>query len=160
MGNIISIRPLIVIAFSAVLSACASSPKMPTGPVGPFISPLDDMVITSNFGQRGRRPHYGIDLRADHGTPVAAVQVATVQFAGRQRGFGRLVILNHGQGVTTYYAHLSRIRVKEGQVIRQGETIGFVGSSGNAKSAHLHFEVRDQGQPLDPLGMLATFKVK
>ena len=110
------------------------------------------MVVSAEFGERrgrGRR-HHGLDLRASHGTPVAAASRGRVVFRGNKRGFGRLVIVDHGADTMTYYAHLSGFAVGHGEAVGPGQTIGFVGQSGNATGPHLHFELREDGAPVDP----------
>jgi murein DD-endopeptidase MepM/ murein hydrolase activator NlpD len=135
-----------------VLGACASRP--PTRGIE-LSAPLDRLEISSPFGQRSKtRPHYGIDLRAPEGTPVHAAGDGRVTYAGWQSGFGRIVMLDHGRDVVTYYAHLSDFAVRTGSRVRRGETIGFVGRSGNATGPHLHFEVRAADRPIDPLLVL------
>ena len=95
--------------------------------------------------------HTGIDFAAPLGTPVRSVAEGRVEFAGTQKGYGNVVYIEHGNGRrTTVYAHLSRIDVREGQSVMRGETIGAVGNSGTATGAHLHFEVRENGRPIDP----------
>jgi murein DD-endopeptidase MepM/ murein hydrolase activator NlpD len=99
-----------------------------------------------------RRYHLGADLMAAKGTEVNAVGDATVTFAGRQGGFGNLIILDHGRGYQTYYAHLSVIGrgIKPGVSVSRGEVIGLVGSTGHSTAPHLHFETRKDGKYLDP----------
>lgn len=117
--------------------------------------------ITSRFGTRvhpvfrTKLMHTGIDIKASEGTPVKASAPGEVLFAGWLRGYGQIVILDHGRDLTTVYAHLSRISVGEGKIVRVGETIGNVGSTGVTTGAHLHFEVRINGNAKDPLGYLA-----
>jgi murein DD-endopeptidase MepM/ murein hydrolase activator NlpD len=112
--------------------------------------------ITSRFGTR-RDPwddepthHFGIDIRAQYGLPVTASGDGRVIFAGRDAGYGRLVIIDHGGDIDTFYAHLSAIYVQKGQTIRRGEPVGAVGASGRATGTHLHYEVRVAGSPVDP----------
>ena len=108
-------------------------------------------VVTSEFGApRGRSRHEGIDLSAPAGTPVTATADGVVAFAGRSGDFGRLVIIDHGFGWQTRYAHLKRIKVKKGKKVARGEIIGTVGKSGNATGSHLHYEVRRDGRAVDP----------
>jgi murein DD-endopeptidase MepM/ murein hydrolase activator NlpD len=98
------------------------------------------------------RAHRGVDYAAGTGTPIKAAGDARVSFAGTQGGYGRTVILNHGNGITTLYAHMSRFgRFRTGQRVRQGEVIGFVGASGLATGPHLHYEFRVKGVHRDPL---------
>ena len=124
-----------------------------------FIRPIARARVSSRFGTRehplfhSRELHTGIDLAAAHGTPVAAAASGVVEFAGRQTGYGKLVIVRHAGNYRTYYAHLSSFAtvLRAGTALRQGETIGRVGSTGWATGAHLHFEVRRGNQPIDPL---------
>lgn len=113
--------------------------------------------LTSWFGLRahplfGRRHfHTGVDIAAPSGTPVRAADEGTVLYAGWYGGYGKLVVLDHGQGVSTLYAHLSKILVTVGQRVAQHQLIGRVGSTGYSTGPHLHFEVRRNGRPVDPL---------
>ena len=124
----------------------------------PFLaSPLEFSRITSGFAMRFHpilqdwRAHNGVDYSAPVGTAVRAVGDGKVVFAGRQNGYGNLVQIEHGNGKSTVYAHLSRIDVHEGQHIDQGQRIGAVGATGWATGPHLHFEFRINGQFVDPL---------
>jgi murein DD-endopeptidase MepM/ murein hydrolase activator NlpD len=115
--------------------------------------------IASRFGPRGSRFHEGIDIDAREGVRVGASRSGRVVFAGWNDGFGQLVILAHHHGVTTYYAHLSRILVIEGQRLSAGDTLGRVGHTGNATGPHLHFEIRvggDNGSRIDPYPTLKS----
>jgi len=111
-------------------------------------------IITSRFGFRGRRHHHGIDIAAPVGTPIFAVQAGRVKFVGRMGGYGLLVILDHGGGLTTWYGHASRILVAVGDEIRQGQAIAAVGTTGNVSGPNVHFELRRNDVPLDPLKFL------
>ncbi|MGE5568989.1 MAG: peptidoglycan DD-metalloendopeptidase family protein [Rhodospirillales bacterium] len=95
--------------------------------------------------------HRGVDISAPAGTPVRAAADGFVAQAQFMSGYGRVVIIDHGNGLQTYYAHLSRFAVVPGQEIRQGEVIGAVGSSGRATAPHLHYEVRLQGRAENPI---------
>jgi murein DD-endopeptidase MepM/ murein hydrolase activator NlpD len=106
------------------------------------------------FGPRGSRFHAGVDLIASRNTHVGAARAGVVTYAGRNDGFGKLVIVDHGQGVTTYYAHLRRIDVALGEQVELGDCVGRVGSTGNSSGPHLHFEVRVRNAALDPLTAL------
>lgn len=110
--------------------------------------------VTSEFGQRclngSCRMHNGIDISAPHGTPVGAAGSGTVISAGSQGGYGGTVIINHGDGFATLYAHLSSISVSTGQKVNRGTIVGTVGSTGNSTGPHLHFEVRAGGAPQNP----------
>jgi murein DD-endopeptidase MepM/ murein hydrolase activator NlpD len=94
----------------------------------------------------------GVDMTAPRGTDVHAVGDASVGFAGRRGGFGNLIILDHGRGYQTYYAHLSKIQkgIKAGVHVARGDTIGLVGSTGHSTAPHLHFETRKDARYLDP----------
>ncbi|HEY3303317.1 MAG TPA: M23 family metallopeptidase, partial [Candidatus Binatia bacterium] len=112
--------------------------------------------VTSGVGDRvspltGRIEfHSGIDIPNPIGTPVYAAGNATVETTGEMNGNGRTVVLNHGQGITTQYLHLSKIHVKQGQQVRKGQQIAEVGNTGHSTSPHLHYEVRVNGVPIDP----------
>jgi murein DD-endopeptidase MepM/ murein hydrolase activator NlpD len=98
--------------------------------------------------------HTGVDISAPQGTPAHATADGRVHFAGFYYGYGRLVIVNHGNKYETYYAHLSHLSVVEGQEIRRGEQVGLVGSSGRSTGPHLHYEVRLGSAPLNPYRFL------
>lgn len=146
-------QPTALVA-ALLLAACASSSGNKSSTGIQLASPLPQLSISSGFGLRRGRPHYGVDYAAARGTPVSAAASGTVTFAGRQRGFGRIVTIDHGGGYQTYYAHLSRISVREGKRIKKGQTVGRVGQSGNATGPHLHFELRFNGTPIDPRGSI------
>ena len=117
-----------------------------------FVWPVSGPVVSA-FGMRWGRMHEGIDIGAPAGTPVAAAASGTVISAGWMGGYGNLVVIDHGGGVATAYAHLSAITVSGGSVA-QGQTIGYVGCTGHCFGDHLHFEVRVNGAAVDPLGYL------
>lgn len=122
-------------------------------------SPLEFSRVTSGFKMRFHpimktwRAHLGVDYGAPNGTPVRVVGDGVVEFAGVQNGFGNVVMVKHRNNSTTVYAHLSRIGVKKGQSISQGQHIGAVGQTGWATGPHLHFEFRVNGQQRDPLAI-------
>jgi murein DD-endopeptidase MepM/ murein hydrolase activator NlpD len=121
-----------------------------------LLSPADGPV-RSAFGPRGGRMHYGVDIDAAAGSKVRAAADGTVLYAGSSyRGYGQLVILDHGDGVRTLYAHNRRLLASTGQTVRAGEVIAEVGGTGNASAPHLHFEVRLGGRPVDPAPFLGT----
>ena len=106
------------------------------------------------------RPHNGVDLGAPTGTPIYASQAGTVLQAGANGGFGNLVLIGHGdvidgKYVTTGYAHQSRIVVTRGQRVQRGQLIGYVGNTGLSTTPHLHFEVRLDGTPVNPVRYVA-----
>ena len=115
--------------------------------------------ISSGFGMRRhpilgyRRMHAGIDFRARHGTPIVAVTDARVSGAGRMGGCGIAVRLDHGNGLSTRYCHMSRMAVNRGQSVRRGQVIGYVGSTGLSTGPHLHYEMYRNGRAVDPRGV-------
>jgi murein DD-endopeptidase MepM/ murein hydrolase activator NlpD len=104
---------------------------------------------------RRSRFHSGIDIKAKWGDPVAASHPGTVQFAGWYHGYGNLIIIDHGGGVTTYYAHLSSYALVVGQKVERGTVVGNAGSTGRATSPHLHYEVRIDGNAINPFQQVA-----
>ncbi len=113
--------------------------------------PLDRATVTSSYGvPRGGHSHQGIDLAAPPGTKVKSTADGRVTFAGKSGDFGRLVVIDHGGGWETRYAHLKKITVGRGDRVRRGDGVGTVGHSGNASGDHLHYEVRYDGDAVDP----------
>jgi len=116
--------------------------------------------VTSGFGYRihpifkVRKLHTGINLQASMGDPIKAAAAGTVVFVGWRGGYGKCTIIDHGGGLATLYAHQSTILVSVGQVVKRGAVIGKVGSTGYSTGPHLHFEVRVNGTPVDPMGYL------
>lgn len=140
--------------------AAAALPEVSTG--GPEAAVLPDLggvldtSVNSPFGWRTdpidgtTRFHNGVDLRAAYGQAVPVVGDGTVAFAGEQGGYGLTVVVRHADGIETRYAHLSSIDVQAGQSVRAGQTIGRVGQTGRATGPHLHFEVTENGRPVNP----------
>jgi murein DD-endopeptidase MepM/ murein hydrolase activator NlpD len=147
-------------AIAALLRARqkANQKAAPTGK-GVFSAPVSG-AITSTFGNRlhpifhTMRMHTGVDFAASTGTPVKAAADGVVFAAGERSGYGNTVILDHGNTLATLYAHLSRIAVADGATVTRGQVIGYAGSTGYATGPHLHFEVRVNGNPVDPLKYL------
>ena len=110
-----------------------------------------DGVVVSGFGMRWGRMHEGIDIGCAYGAPNRAAAAGTVIYSGWLGGYGNLVVVDHGNGLSTAYAHASSLLVSVGQQVAQGETVSLVGSTGNSSGPHLHFEVRVNGQAVDPL---------
>jgi murein DD-endopeptidase MepM/ murein hydrolase activator NlpD len=108
------------------------------------------------FGKKGKEPHDGIDLVEPVGQPVKIAAPGTVLFAGEQKGYGLIVIVEHEGGLITLYAHNRDLRVKTGQKVRPGQVVATVGDSGRTSGPHLHFEVRKDGVPVDPLDYLGA----
>lgn len=126
---------------------------------GPLLTPVA-AAVSSGFGPRThpitgeRRVHAGVDFAAPAGTPVVAAAAGVVRVAGRHGGYGLLVVLDHGDGIQTRYAHASRLLVAAGQAVARGQLIALVGSTGRSTGPHLHFEVRVGGVAQDPLAWL------
>ncbi len=116
-----------------------------------YIWPLNRIDVSSNYGYRGRNLHAGIDLRAPRGTRIFASADGRVVFSGRKRGYGNIIVINHGGGIETAYAHNNRNMVKKGQRVNQGQVVATVGRSGNATGYHLHFEFRRHGKAVNPV---------
>lgn len=106
--------------------------------------------VTSEYGSRWGRMHAGIDIGARTGTPIRAAKAGSVIFAGSQGGYGNVVIIDHGGGLTTLYAHQSRLGTRDGANVSQGEVVGYIGSTGHSTGPHLHFETRVGGSPQNP----------
>ncbi len=125
----------------------------------PAISPVRG-ILTSGFGYRadpmthGRGNHQGIDIAAAYGLPVHASGDGLVLQASEQGGLGRAVFLFHGYGLTSRYGHLSAVTVRPGQRVKRGDVIGRVGNTGRSTGPHLHYEVRLDGEPLNPIGYI------
>lgn len=125
----------------------------------PTVSPVRG-ILTSGFGYRkdpftGRRAfHQGIDIVAPHGKEIRAPGDGIVTKAGRATGYGNVVYLSHGYGITSRFGHMSKLAVDAGQSVKRGDVIGYLGSSGRATGNHLHYEVRVDDQPQNPLGYI------
>lgn len=137
---------------AAQIQASGSSSYDSTPSASGLIWPVNGPVV-SPFGMRWGRLHAGIDIAVGYGTPIHAAASGTVIFAGWMGGYGNFVIIDHGGGLSTGYAHQSSIAVGGGTV-SQGQVIGYVGCTGHCFGPHLHFEVRVNGTPVDPLGYL------
>ena len=113
--------------------------------------------VSSRFGSRSASRssiHTGIDICTSTGTGIRSIAPGTVTYSGWKGSYGNLVIIDHGNGIQTYYAHCSRLYVNVGQAVNQGETIAAVGSTGNSTGAHLHLEIRVNGAALNPQNYL------
>ena len=125
----------------------------------PAIQPVDDGLtrLVSGFGYRfhpilkQRKMHYGIDFAAPTGTPVYATGDAKVKISGNSSSFGKYIVLDHGYGYETLYAHLSKLDVKKYQKIKRGFKIGEIGNTGRSVGPHLHYEVHKNKQKLNPI---------
>jgi murein DD-endopeptidase MepM/ murein hydrolase activator NlpD len=128
----------------------------------PSLAPVAISNLTSGYGMRihpvlgGRRAHKGIDLAAATGTPIRASADGVVEKAEWFGGYGLFVSLDHGGAMETRYGHMSRVAVAEGQQVRKGDVIGYVGSTGRSTGPHLHYEVRVAGEAVNPVPYLQT----
>jgi murein DD-endopeptidase MepM/ murein hydrolase activator NlpD len=134
-------------------SGSYSPPSDSTPSAAGLIWPVSGPV-TSPFGWRWGRMHEGIDIGVAYGTPIHAAASGRVIYAGWMSGYGNLVAIDHGNGMSTAYGHQSQIAVSNGQTVSQGQVIGYVGCTGHCFGPHLHFEVRINGTPVDPMGYL------
>jgi murein DD-endopeptidase MepM/ murein hydrolase activator NlpD len=141
---------------AAQSAAAAAAPVSSSGSgvsAAGFVWPVAGPV-TSGFGWRWGRMHEGIDIACASGTPVVAAASGTVIHAGWLGGYGNLVVVDHGNGVATAYAHNTSFAVGVGQSVSQGQVVAYAGSTGNSSGPHVHFEVRVNGSAVDPLGYL------
>jgi murein DD-endopeptidase MepM/ murein hydrolase activator NlpD len=121
-----------------------------------FRRPLMHLRVSSHFGHRWGRMHQGVDFSAPYGVSIYAANTGTVVYSGWEQGYGNLVILDHGNGVRTKYAHCSKLTVSVGELIQKGERIAKVGSTGHSTGPHLHFEIVVDGKSKNPLNYLTT----
>jgi murein DD-endopeptidase MepM/ murein hydrolase activator NlpD len=120
-----------------------------------FDWPVDDARMTRGYMPNKRHPHLGIDLASKKNTPILAAQGGTVIYAGREfRGYGRMIMIESNGGWATLYAHMEKILVQEGQKVSKGQIVGAMGRTGHATGVHLHFEIRKDRGPIDPLPLL------
>jgi murein DD-endopeptidase MepM/ murein hydrolase activator NlpD len=138
---------------SAQASSSYGGPGDTTPSAAGLIWPVNGPV-TSPFGMRWGRMHEGIDIGVPDGTPIHASASGQVIYSGWMDGYGNLVVIDHGRGLATAYAHQSSIAAGLGQTVSQGQVIGYVGCTGHCFGPHLHFEVRVNGTPVDPLSYL------
>lgn len=147
-------------AANAPGTAMASMPRLVDGDLI-LRAPLSTMIVSSPFGRRpdpftgASRYHAGVDLDGEEGTAIFAAAAGVVVYAGPQGGYGRYIVVDHGDGVRTHYAHCQTIVTSLGAVVAEGDVIGQVGSSGRSTGPHLHFAVTDDlGRFLDPMALL------
>jgi len=143
IGQVLRIPP------AAAVATTARSVSSASGMIWPVLG-----RISSYFGPRWGTRHTGLDIAAPSGSEIRAVRAGRVEMAGWWGGYGNCVIINHGDGVRTLYAHASRILVKRGERVVQGQVVARVGSTGNSTGPHVHFEVRVNNRFKDPLGFL------
>ena len=144
-------------AAQAAATASASPARAPSSGSGVSAAGLIWPVsgsLTSSYGWRWGRMHEGLDIAVPAGTPVVAAAAGTVIQAGWFGGYGNIVVIDHGNGLATAYAHNSTVAVGVGQAVGQGQVVAYAGSTGNSSGPHVHFEVRVNGAAVDPLGYL------
>lgn len=128
-----------------------------------FVSPFVGR-LTSDYGWRGSRPHYGVDIKLHRGDSVAVAFEGMVRISQYSRSYGNVVVVRHKNGLETLYAHLSERKVTEGMYINEGDIVGLGGNTGRSFGDHLHFEVRYLGEPINPHDLFeitdSTFQVK
>ncbi len=141
-------------AQQVAVSSRAGTP-ISSASVGRFLRPVVGGTISSPFGQRRSGFHKGIDIAVPNGTPIYAADNGVVKFSGwNSTGFGNLVIIDHGDGFLTYYAHCSSLYVSAGQSVTKGQNICAVGLTGNTSGYHVHFEVRYNGTSVNPMNYM------
>jgi murein DD-endopeptidase MepM/ murein hydrolase activator NlpD len=148
-------RPLpveIITPSEATLERIAPADRQERSQNG-FIWPVKGN-ITSRFGYRGQTFHDGIDISAEEGSPIVAVEDGDVIYKDQLRGYGNLIIIRHASGFVSVYSHNKRNLVREGQKVSRGDVIGEVGSTGRVSAPHLHFEIRKDNVAKDPLSYL------
>lgn len=122
----------------------------------PFVYPVMGTRLSSDYGMRKhpvhkvKRHHHGIDLAAPVSSPIRAIAAGRVMYADPYGSYGRLVVIQHSNGLTSHYGHCHDLKVNPGQAVRAGEIIGTVGNTGQSTGPHLHFEVRVNGEPRNP----------
>ncbi len=122
-----------------------------------FDWPVDEAKLSRGFINQKRKHHWGLDLANKKGTAILAAENGYVVYTGKQfHGYGRLIVIEHNDQWATLYAHLDKFSVKEGDFVKRGQEIGEMGRSGHATGSHLHFELRDNRKPVDPLVYLPT----
>lgn len=155
-GDISDLSERIERQLRAQASTTATDP-LPAGPIqgasNGFIWPVSG-TLTSPFGPRWGRLHAGIDIAAPGGTPIRAAKSGSVVLAAPYGGYGNYTCVDHGGGLSSCYAHQSGFATSQGASVEQGEVIGYVGNTGASFGDHLHFEIRVDGSPVDPLGYL------
>lgn len=152
------------LTFGHWTGVAATPPPLLEQPPGAWASPVPGRV-TSKFGRRLHpilgvwKMHTGVDMSGKTGTPIIAVASGKVTHSGPRGGYGNLVTIEHAGGLETRYAHQSKVAVSVGDRVLAGQVIGYVGSTGMSTGPHLHFEVRQDGNPVDPLPYLSRVGV-
>lgn len=150
-------RATIVVApYPAPPPTARLGPAVPPDSSADFLWPVDGGTFLRPFGEkRWHHTHAGIDIRGDRGKYILAARDGVVAFCGRTKtGYGTMVVLDHGDGVQTLYAHAQAVLVKSGEAVRRGQPIALVGRTGNATTEHCHFEIRLENRAVDPMTYL------
>ncbi len=127
-----------------------------------FTPPLKEIFVTDEYGYSRKTgaysiPHKGVDYRAEEGTPIMSLNRGVVRVAKTYRNYGKTIIVDHGLGLMSFYMHLSKIKVNEGELVLRGQVIGLSGQTGYAEKPHLHLSVRINGSSIDPVKFLELF---
>lgn len=128
-----------------------------------FNYPLSQVVVTDNYGYSRKTGEYslahkGTDFRAKEGAPIKAMNRGVVRIARTYRNYGKVIVVDHGLGLMTFYLHLSKMNVNEGELVKRGQTIGLSGQTGYALSPHLHLSIRINNNSIDPVKFMELFK--
>lgn len=152
MNGVESVRE--IVSDNVISQPVAKVVKIGTKEAPTFIKPIRGGSFSSAFGSRWGRRHEGIDWSCSIGTSVFASSGGTISYAGWQNGYGNVIIINHGDGLRTKYAHLNSISVSSGDKVSQGDVIGKSGNTGRSTGPHLHFEILLDGEPVNPMNYL------
>ncbi|CAI5530694.1 unnamed protein product [Closterium sp. Naga37s-1] len=154
------------LASAAAAASVSEFPAVPGGifaqrsriaaTVGPFGLPVTGGWLSSRYGWREARKkfHKGIDIAVEENTPVVAAQAGRISFAGWRKGYGYVVVVDHGKGYSTLYAHCNRFVARKVEAVGKGQAIALSGNTGHSTGPHLHFEIHRHGSPVDPLLLL------
>jgi murein DD-endopeptidase MepM/ murein hydrolase activator NlpD len=149
-----------LVSLSVACSTLISTSAVGALPGAGFVYPLMGTRISSDFGDRTHpvlrviKHHNGIDLAAPQSAPIRAIRPGLVVFADPYGGYGNLVVVDHGNGLTSHYGHCEKIIARPGQRVKAGQIIALVGATGRVTGPHLHFEIRKNGEPQDPESLL------
>lgn len=164
---------LLKIALGSILAIFMLSLGLPSAnqyinalPGGAYVYPIMSARLSSKIGKRKHpiykvsKHHKGIDLAAPMNSPIRAIAEGTVVFADRYKGYGNLVVIDHGDGLTSHYGHCHEINVAPLEHIAAGQIVATVGKTGNVTGPHLHLEIRKEGKAVDPQNYLPSLTVK
>ena len=160
VGSLLGLIALLAIGIPMMQS------RTPALPGGAFVYPIVSARLSSKFGKRVHpiykavKHHNGVDLAAPQAAPIRAIATGTVVFSDPHKGYGNLVVISHGNGLTSHYGHCHTIKASVGERIEAGEIIATVGKTGNVTGPHLHLEIRQDGKPKDPKSFLPYLSSK